>query len=62
MQQYFYVLFNPINSVFYRDSQLGDSRDMLKAERFSSSEEAGKQLKYLNKEGWTVRKVTVSLE
>ena len=62
MQQWFYVLFNTVNSVFYRDSQLGDTKDMLKAEQFFSCKEAEKQLKYLNKEGWTVRKVTVSLE
>ena len=62
MLQWFYVLFNTVNSVFYRDSQLGDTKDMLKAERFFSCKEAEKQLKCLKEDAWTVRKVTVSLE
>ena len=63
MEQHFYVLFNREKESFFRDCQLGDTKDMLKAQRFSSSEEGETQLKYFtNRESWIVKKVTVSLE
>ena len=62
MEQHFYVLFDPKESLFFRDHQFGGSKDILKAERYRSYEEAESVLKYLDKNKWTVRKVTVKLE
>ena len=63
MQQYFFVLFNDENKSFFRDSQLGNTTDMLMAQRYYSKGEAKEQLKYfIKKDKWTVRKIIVTLE
>jgi len=62
MQQYFWVLFDKKDRVFYQDSQMGITDNMLFAEHYKSYHEANEELKYFKNNKWTVKKVTVTLE
>lgn len=63
MEQYFYVLFDSKRSVFYQDSQLGITNDIMLAEHYDSYEKAKRELSYFSdNDTWTIKKVTVSID
>lgn len=63
MRQEFWVLFDPVRKVFYMDSWIGITEDMLMAEHYESKEKAEEWLSYYEKPvEWVVKKVTMILE
>lgn len=63
LKQFFFVLYNPSEDMFYVDNQFGYTADLLIAERYTTPAQADEAIRYFKSpDQWVAKEVTVSVE